>query len=294
MMGRNSVVRLDGADDDVIAVAQQAARVVWPFREFRREVFPLLDALYRGRREFIDAPVSSRPAKSSDASPRWWRWLWWTLLSLSLIGVCTAVAMFGPPGRKNRFIDPELAAGVAVPAFGIALVIGVLLLMLPLPSGARVRDGAAVAFVLSIFVGLAIGYRLLAGVSDTRGFTVEQLNVWFIGAVPLLLVLLAFAWRARRFGRYEPSESIETNSNRARTGRSLRRRAIQLAGMTPAVVTERAEVGQEWTARLDRLADRRGVPHNTLAQARELGPIGWLAWTHYDGEIDVSGIRPRR
>lgn len=66
--------------------------------------------------------------------------LWGTMFGVVLVAVVTSTAMMGPPGRRSH-LDAELAEAVADPASVVALVLGVLVVLLPLPPWAVLRCG---------------------------------------------------------------------------------------------------------------------------------------------------------
>lgn len=141
------------------------------------------------------------------------------LLCAALLALLTGTAMFGPLMRRNRFLEPELAESVAIPAALIALIALVLLAVLPLPAAAE-RQGAGVLSNITGVMGLLLlGYRLVVGTGDGRGFQPEQL----MPGTPLLwLALAALAVLAVRLERIR--RATAATARRPRAGRGRRRR----------------------------------------------------------------------
>ncbi|PPG32099.1 hypothetical protein [Pseudoclavibacter sp. RFBB5] len=128
--------------------------------------------------------------------------VWGTLVGIFLAAVCTASAMMLPLGRRTRFLDPELAIAIAMPAAVVALTVGLLLVALRPPS----RQGfAATAETFGITVGvlhmLIFGYRLIVGAGDGRGFTPGIVHVWWAYAAAASALLAVFALRVDRARR---------------------------------------------------------------------------------------------
>lgn len=297
MGGRDEVVRLTGSDEEVIAVARAAARAVTEHEDLRREVFPAMSGLRRDRRAYLDAEVTARPPEPRVTGASAWRFVWGALLTVALSATTVSLAMFGPSGRKNRFIDPELAVGAGMPALWIALAAGLVVLIVPIPRGQAARLGTVVTVLVGLMLAAVYGFRLVFGVADDRGFSEAQLVPWLVGGAALLLVLGLLAWRLDRRRRASRGERDPQVGLRRRMRREERRRllkrATELAATQPGSAQARAELADDWAERLDRLAGQ-GVNPDTLAQARTLAPSAWLAWTYYDGDLDTDGIMPAR
>lgn len=122
--------------------------------------------------------------------------LWGTMFGLVLVAAVTSTAMMGPPGRRSH-LDAELAEAVANPASVGALVLGVLVVLLPLPSG---RSFAAatetLAITVLVLVAAVVAYRAVVGADDDRRFDAGTVEAWLLKAVGILLVLTALAVRA--------------------------------------------------------------------------------------------------
>lgn len=155
---------------------------------------------------------------------------WWVLLSAALLAMITGAAMFGPLMRRNRFLAPELAEAVATPAATIALLALVALAALPLPTLAERQGGGVLANITGIVVVLLLGYRLVVGTGDRRGFEPEQL----VPATPLLwLALLALAVLAVRLELRRRSAVAAARRPRAGRGRRVSGRARRPATPRP-------------------------------------------------------------
>ncbi|WP_213456241.1 hypothetical protein [Rhizomonospora bruguierae] len=292
------VIRLHGSDRDVIAVAQAAAKALRPDHEMRRALFAPLLGLHHERQRLL-APAAHRTttdrAGSSPTEPSRpprvavWLALWGSLLGVGLLAGLVTAVMFGPPGRKNAYLDPELAVAVAAPAAVVALLCLVPLLFLPVREEAA-GYGTTVTVIVGGLVAVLLMLRVLAGASDSRGFSAEQVAFWAPVTAIILLVIVVLAVRldaVRR--RAAPHPGVDLPRHRAHR-RELRKLAHRLARVEPAGATD--EVRSEWARRLALLAER-GTDPRTVAQAGTMTPAAWLAWVCYDGEIDVSGILPR-
>lgn len=294
----DEVVRLTGHDEDVVAVAKAAARAVDEHDDLRRAVFPAMSGLRRDRRAYLNAEViASRPPEPGVTRASAWTVVWGVLLGVALGAALLSFASFGPSGRKNRFIDPETAVAVGMPALWIALAAALVVLVVPVPRGQAARVGTGTTVIVGIMLAAILGFRLVFGGSDDRGFTESQLVPWLGGGAALLLVLGLLAWRLDRRRRAlrgvrEPQVRRDRRLRRDE-GRRLRRRAVELAAKDPGSAPARTALAEDWTGRLDRLA-RQGVNADTVAQARTLTPVAWLAWTYYDGDLDTDDITPAR
>jgi len=129
---------------------------------------------------------------------------WWVLLVVALSAQLVGGAMLGPPGRKNRYIDAELAVAVAQPAALVALGVLVALAVMPIPTRAAERGAQVLTVLVAGLLLLLLIYRLWTGAADDRGFDPESLA----GVAPLLWaglvpagVLIGRLERVRRMGR---------------------------------------------------------------------------------------------
>jgi len=122
--------------------------------------------------------------------------LWGTMFGVVLVAAVTSTAMMGPPGRRS-YLDAELAEAVANPASVVALVLGVLVVLLPLPSG---RSFAAatetLAITVLVLVGAVVAYRAVVGADDDRQFDAGTVEAWLLKAAGILVVLTVLAVRA--------------------------------------------------------------------------------------------------
>lgn len=137
---------------------------------------------------------------------------WWTLEGAALLALLSGAVMFAPLGRKNRVLDPGLAEAVALPAASIALAALVLIALLPVPTAAVMQGAGVLANITGIVVLLLLGYRLVVGTADARGFSPDQLTP----SLPLLwLALLALSVSIVRLERMRRTE-IDTRRRRGR------------------------------------------------------------------------------
>lgn len=136
--------------------------------------------------------------------------VWWMLLSLGLVGQLSGAVMYAPAGRKNRFMEPDLAESVATPAAWIALAAFALILFMPIPKTAAQNGAGTLAILTGIMSLLLLGYRLVVGTSDDRGFEPAQL----VPALPLLWAAIAVL--AVLAVRLELARRSQTTRRRAR------------------------------------------------------------------------------
>jgi hypothetical protein len=278
---KNDPIRLTGTDDEIVAVARRAWRLVASDQR-TRGILPALDQLGRQRHAFMaefsrPTVVASPPAPSSASPGR--PILWSVLLGLALLAATVSAALAGPV-LKRVTLEPD----AAIPVVLAAILAAVVLLAVTAVGWLRRRHRSAqaltlVVVVLLIVVAVAV-YRLVIGpVGGTTDFTAGQLGWWFFGAVVAILELGLLALLVRPLG--DGQERDPGAQTRAR-GRRLRADAAGLAGQDVP-----SEVTQAWETDLDAIA---GVPDATREQARRLGPVAWLAWTFYDGELDVTAV----
>ncbi|WP_163542899.1 hypothetical protein [Occultella kanbiaonis] len=285
-------VQLAGTDRGVLAVARAAARSVSPHRRLRRTVWRHLDSLDRARPTPDTAPVA-RGQQSRESAPTW-KVTWGILFALAMVATIVATAAVGPAGRRNRYIDPEAAIALGLPALAVAAAVTVVLLLVPIPTRAE-RVGTVICVTVAIMLALVLGFRGLIGSADGRGFTAQQIGPWLVGAAVLLLLLLGLTARFGRRRRRAPGRPPPRQPRRDARDRARHRLefAARTADLEPESTAERELVNRDWHDRLDRLAER-GTDPDLLAQARALGPVAWLAWTFYDDQLNVAGILPDR
>lgn len=277
------MIRLEGTDGDVVAVARAAVRTLRRDRTTRRGLYPRLAAHHAARRRLAQTPAPP----GSPFARRVGLALWWLLYGAGLVAVLAAAALAGPPGRKTTYLRAEDAMPVATTAAVVGVVLLGVVLVLRTPRGGGTPLAATTLGVTTGgLVLLLVGYRLVVGTGDDRGVTADQLRTWSPPAVLAILALVAVTVRVDRTRRRTPEE-VPAGASRRDQERHLRRRAAELATTAPA--RPAAEVAAEWHGRLDRL-ERQGVDPRTTAQARTMTPAAWLVHTFDDGDRDVTGI----
>lgn len=290
------VVRLQGDDADVRAVAREAVAVLHSGGA-DAQLFGRFRSLNDRRRRLVAAAQASEsPAvQAASVSPKGpeggaYRVLWATLLTIGLTAALTAAVMLGPAGRKNTFVSADLAVSVAIPAAAVAIAVLLIALLLRVPDARNAAGAETMVILVGVPVLGILVFRVITGVSDERGFASETLLWWIPAMVVISLLLIGIAVRsdgARREGgrRSVPKRGVASSS----VDRNELRRTAESLATSP---TTRA-IREDWSARLTALAGR-SIPPETIAQARTMTPTAWLAWLCYDGEIDVSGVIPRR
>ncbi len=133
---------------------------------------------------------------------------------------------------------------------------------------------------------LVVIYRALVG-PESEGMTVTatQLTVWFVATVLQLGLLLALVvvLRSRSRGAFTGGRRSGAPAADPREARRLIDEAESLVRLD----RPSSEQDAAWDSALGGLAASPAV----VSQARALGPVAWLVWAFYDGELDVSGIR---
>ncbi|UOE43870.1 hypothetical protein [Agromyces larvae] len=283
-------VRLKGSPDEVLAIAGAARRAIESHDELRRELLPRLGALRSARRRFADERAAT--PSGPDATPdRVRRVLWSILFAVCLLSTVVAIAPMGPYGPRTRWMDPQTAVLIALPALGIAAAtaLGVLLLR---PARGHAADRTALSAITTVALAGVFLFRLIAGGAD-RGFTVAQLGAWLIGAGVLLVLLVVLTWQldrvrrreaARGFRRWRPRTEPELRTRE----REIRESAAQMAALIPNEA-DAPRLEQEWNRALRRIQQSGGAPES-IAQARGIGPVAWLVWAVYtDPDVPIIG-----
>ncbi|HCJ48521.1 MAG TPA: hypothetical protein DHW40_04195, partial [Microbacterium sp.] len=276
-----------GSDEEIIAVARAAQEAIAADRGLSNRLLPAVMRLSRERRDFVSGPrdeisVPRRPDLGTGTHDR----VWGTVLTFALLAVVTAASMFLPPVR-GVVVDIEIALPlviIATPIAAVLLVVVGLLARRASPYPAYV--GMVMTVIVAVVLALLIGYRMLVGTAS-RGvpFTQEQLGLWFVAGGILLveLVALAVIFARRRGHAIGPARDAGARADRSRDDKALRKEAVRLAAFRPDAA-DAAALSSRWEAALT-AAD---VSDETRAQARRLGPVPWLVWAHFDGEIDVA------
>ncbi|GAB2698108.1 hypothetical protein BKA24_000941 [Microbacterium marinum] len=283
-------VQLVGSDEEIIAVARAAPEAIAADRGLSNRLLPAVMRLSRERRDFVSGPRDAIPVpRRSDLGTGSHDRVWGTVLTFALLAVVTAASMFLPPVR-GVVVDIEIALPlviVATPIAAVLLVVVGLLARRASPYPAYV--GMVMTVIVAVVLALLIGYRMIVGTAS-RGvpFTQEQLGLWFVAGGILLveLVALAVIFARRRGSATSPARGADARADRSRDDQALRKEAVRLAAFRPDAA-DAAALSSRWNAALS-AAD---VSDETRAQGRRLGPVPWLVWAHFDGEIDVADRR---
>ncbi|PSL38296.1 hypothetical protein CLV49_1915 [Labedella gwakjiensis] len=130
--------------------------------------------------------------------------LWGSMFGVFLLAAVTSAAMLGPPGRRNRYLDAELAEAIGGPATVAGLAIGLLVVLLPLPKRRSFASATETcAIVVLILTSSVVAYRAIVGANDSRDLDPGTLNLWLLGAAGILVLLIVVAIRADRARRRE-------------------------------------------------------------------------------------------
>lgn len=289
-------VRLAGDDTAVVAVARAARDAISVDRDLSNRLVPAVMRLARDRQAFITVPAAAEesrrpfPSVTGSVSGGSSREVWPWVLGVGLLAVSTSASMFLPPVR-GVVVEVELALPIVVIATALAVVL--------LPAAALLARRATTypayvgmvmsAIVATVLAAMAV-YRMIVGTAS-RGvpFSEEQLRLWFIAAGIMLieLVVLIVVLRRRHAAGAVRARPRAIVAGRRRTDIELRREAARLASMTPRTAADAAALERRW---LDAIAAIAPQPE-TGTQARRLGPVAWFVWTHFDGDIDVTGLR---
>jgi len=283
-------VQLVGSDEEIIAVARAAQEAIAADRGLSNRLLPAVMRLSRERRDFVSGPRDAIPVpRRSDLGTGSHDRVWGTVLTFALLAVVTAASMFLPPVR-GVVVDIEIALPlviIATPIAAVLLVVVGFLARRASPYPAYV--GMVMTVIVAVVLALLIGYRMLVGTAS-RGvpFTQEQLGLWFVAGGILLveLVALSVIFARRRGSATSSARGAGARADRSRDDQALRKEAVRLAAFRPDAA-DAAALSSRWNAALS-AAD---VSDETRAQARRLGPVPWLVWAHFDGEIDVAGRR---
>lgn len=291
-MAKPTPVRLEGQDHDIVKVAQLARAAIARDEGFSRSVLPSIASLGRTRREHVKTADSDVSAPSVAAPPQaspMRQTLWSVVFGVGLVGATVSAALVYPPIRRI-VVEPAIAVPVLIAASIVA--IAALAIALVVRSSPR---SAAAASVLAVIVALAVvagvGYRVVVGTSGGTPYTGEQLAWWFAAAALILVELTLLVIRLRRMARHaEASAGVRWSGSREyqRETARLHAYAKDLAATAPKDAPSRERLRADWDAALSSLD---AVALQTLEQARALGPVAWLVWAAYDGELDISRVR---
>lgn len=284
------IVRLIGEDADVRAVAREAVAILQD-GDFVARLRQLNTDRVRWLATAASVPRRSAPSATAQRGSRVYPVVWGTLLAIAMTAALVFAVQLDAPTRRNRFLDTDLSIRIAVVTGLIAVVLLLISALLRMPNRSCAVIGETVTVLILAISLWVIGYRLVVGVDDSRGFTGQDLASWMPFAVLIAVLLLAVGLRCDFARRRMPSEWSGPTSGRVapsrKSGAGLRRVAVALAseGVSPAQRTE-------WASRLEALR-RRGAPDGTIDQALTMTPRSWLAWLCYDGEIEAGDVLTR-
>ncbi|MFJ4253637.1 hypothetical protein [Microbacterium sp. NPDC090003] len=197
--------------------------------------------------------------------------------------------MLGPPGRKNAYMDPELAMSTALIAGAVAIPVLLIAFLLRVPDVQSARVGETSSVLVGMLCVAMLAIRLVLGTGDDRGFRAEDLAIWLPMTAVIALLIAGVTIRSDLVRRRDAAPSTGARAS-VDPGdlRQMRRDAEWAASSSSPTATDKAV----WSRRLDALASA-GIDATTIAQARTLAPAAWVAWLAYDGEIDIAGVIPR-
>lgn len=283
----SGVVRLEGDDPEVVAVADAALASIPPehaewvagVRALHMQRLQQMAQLGRSAGSPAVPPASA--AEPSRSIPTV---LWWVVLSFGVAAAFSGGALLLP---QRYVLDPALTVAVATPAMCIG---GALLLVaaVTMPRAAKGSTATALAVIAATMaLASSVAAVLRFETMVTAGGAAATL-AWAIGAGVALLAGVVLALRAAPTRR---SAADRTAADRRRAWQhdatAARRSAEQLLRKAPQGGT----APERWSLELDRLQPR--VTADALAQARELGPWGWLVWSAYDGDIKLPRLLAR-
>jgi len=291
--GRRSTspVRLIGADDDVIRVAECARSAIDADPQLARELLPGLASLWRARQAAVTprTPIHVHHPPAADESRGSARAgvLWSVLLGAALVSMLAFAWVLAPPVRGFAFATGA-AQSVLVVAGPVALLLLVIAVVTDIhASAAQVRQAVLWAGIVEAISTFVVVYRLIVGSSQGTALPPEQMVIWFAWCVLLLALLGVLIARWNRSAR-AAEESIGASWRGAPDQRSDSRRVIAVARELAKKTASVPAVTATWERSL---AELPGVDDATISQARTLGPISWLVWTVYDGDLDVRTLR---
>lgn len=144
--------------------------------------------------------------------------LWGSLLGVFLASTLVSAAMMGLPGRRNQYLDAMTAVAVAGPATVVALLAGVTVALLPVPTRRAFAPTAETFSITLLVIVTAVAlYRGAVGADDDRQLDAGAVGGWLFGAVGIMVLLTAVAIRAdrrRRADRRATSTTARRSSRR--------------------------------------------------------------------------------
>ncbi|MCH1881503.1 hypothetical protein [Agrococcus sp. ARC_14] len=283
----SAVVRLHGEDCRVVAVADAALRSIgtehakW-MADARR--------LHLARRALM-SQLGSRPSSarvrepSGKARPTAWSRIWWIGLSIGTAASFVGSAPMLPPRHPQ---DPELTMMITPPAIFAAAVL-LLVAAATVPRSGRSPTAVGLAAMSGVIVLAALLFSLFRADVLTDAGGPMGVAAWAVGAAGALVGSTVLVLRTRSRTRGSRADRAA-----AETGKAWRRAAVELRGEAKRLLRRApadAAVLERWA---DELAWLEGeVSAEQLAQARELGPWGWLVWSAYDGETALPALLAR-
>ncbi|WP_127819583.1 hypothetical protein [Microbacterium sp. CPCC 204701] len=290
-MAKPMPVRLDGHAREIVEVAQRAREVIARDAEFSRNVLPSIASLGRTRREHASSAQHGAPAPAAQQprpASRLRQVVWSVVFGVGLFGATVSAALMYPPIRRI-VLEPTMAVPLLIAATLTAFV--ALAVALIVRSSPR---SAAAASVLAVIVALAlvaaVVYRIAVGTTGGTSYTQEQLALWSVAAAVMLAELVLLIVKLRRTARRsEAADGVrwKGDPDYRRESERLRAYAAELAAFEPDDPSSRERLHGDWESALSSLR----VAPETLQQARRVGPVAWLVWAAYDGEIDISRVR---
>jgi hypothetical protein len=266
------VNRLEGPPGDVVALAHVAARLLRRDRTTWQRLVRELPAV-RGR-----AVEHARKHPRTAPAQRAGTVIWWVLLGIGLCAALGAAAMLDPPGRKNTYIHADDATAVAVVCGVVAVVLLGVALLLPVPRGHTPYAAMVLTVTTGSLLVLLVGYRLVVGTGDSRGFTPDQLRRALPLAALAALLTIGAAVRTHRVRRREP-DPADADAHRRHTERWT----TDLAALPTTSAT-----GAAWEAELARIGPT--TDPRAVSEAGQMTPVAWLVRTFVDPDLDVSGL----
>lgn len=276
----SDVVRLEGEDHEVVAVADAALRSIGPAHQEWMAAVRRLHSMRRELMRQLGAGTSSARPQPATTKPSALTPLWWTALAVGVAATITGSAPMLPPRHPQ---DPGLIMAIAPPAIALAAALLILAAIL-VPRAGRSATAVALGAMSGVFALGALAVNLFRGDALIDAGGPSGVAAWAIGATGVVVGSVVLVLRARPRGDRSSSDDAAAGKAWRSAATELRGDAKRLLRRAPSDPAAQAR----WRIEIERLAPE--LPAATIAQARELGPWTWLVWSAYDGEIDL----PRR